>query len=65
MTTKTDIDLSFLQRLGVDGDPLPGTSTGREFFGAHVPSEADAPGVLRSATPVDGSLIAAVPETTR
>ena len=65
MATKTDIDLSFLQRLGVDGDTLPGTSTGREFFGAHVPSEADAPGVLRSTTPVDGDVIAAVPETTR
>jgi hypothetical protein len=34
MTVKTDIALDFLDRLGVAGEHLPGTSTGRELFGA-------------------------------
>jgi aldehyde dehydrogenase (NAD+) len=59
----TQTDLSFLKRLGVDADHLSGTGTGREFFAPSA--DADDPAALRSTTPVDGSLIATVPSTTR
>ena len=60
MSSTSQIDLSFLQRLGVDADQLPGTSTGQEFFSG---SEAGEP--IQSHTPVDGSRIASVATTTR
>jgi aldehyde dehydrogenase (NAD+) len=58
MAVNTDLSLDFLERLGVSADHLPGTSTGSELFG-------EGRETLRSTTPVDGSLIAEVPVTTR
>jgi aldehyde dehydrogenase (NAD+) len=58
MTTSTEMDLTFLDRLGVAGDTLPGTSTGREHFG----SGGD---FLESTSPIDGRSLGKVPVTTR
>jgi aldehyde dehydrogenase (NAD+) len=58
MTTSTEMDLTFLDRLGVAGDTLPGTSTGRKHFG----SGGD---FLESTSPIDGRPLGKVPVTTR
>ena len=58
MASSTNISLDFLDRLGVAGDELPGTSTGRTFFGEGAER-------LESTTPVNGARIGQVPVTTR
>ncbi len=57
MTPLTQQSLDFLGRLGLDGELHPGTSTGREFFGA-------SDGLLESCSPIDGRVIGEVPITT-
>jgi aldehyde dehydrogenase (NAD+) len=58
MAIGTDIQTDFLERLGLSDGTLPGTSTGREFFG-------DSGSLLESVTPIDGRRIGAVPVTSR
>jgi aldehyde dehydrogenase (NAD+) len=60
MAVSTRSASGLLQRLGMDSVELPGTSTGQEFFSTPGPNPA-----LESTTPIDGSLIARVPTTTR
>ena len=63
MTTQTMLDLSFLSRLGVGGDHLPGAFTGRTSL--EPATGPNHPSTLRSVTPVDGLLIGTVSPTTR
>jgi aldehyde dehydrogenase (NAD+) len=58
MTTMTEMDLTFLDRLGITGATLPGTSTGREHFGS-------GDRFLESTSPIDGRSLGKVPVTTR
>jgi len=58
MATRTDIELDFLGRLGLSGNDLPGTSTGRTHFGS-------SDRFLESSSPIDGRALGRVPITTR
>jgi aldehyde dehydrogenase (NAD+) len=65
MTVKSPTDLEFLSRLGITTDTLAGTSTGQEYLDEARLDAVGAEGALESTTPVDGTLIARVPVTTR